>query len=102
MATTNPAQAKLFIEKQFEYFEKAPRTVPDMIGFYIESLKSPLLAASLNIPCMASNPRYRQACIDRSLTDAERKTNKATQEARTETLGKNFGNKLGKAFGLDK
>lgn len=102
MATTNPAQAKLFIEKQFEYFEKAPRTVPDMIGFYIESLKSPLLAASLNIPCMASNPRYRQACIDRSLTDAERQTNKAKNEARTEALGKNLGNKLGKAFGLDK
>lgn len=100
MATTNPAQAKLFIEQQFEYFGKAPRTVPDMIGFYTESLKNPMLAASLNIPCMASNPRYRQACIDRSLTDTQRQTNKATQEARTDKMGKKLGDKLGKAFGL--
>ena len=74
--------------------------VPDMIGFYTESLKNPMLAASLNIPCMASNPRYRQACIDRSLTDAQRQTNKATQEARTDAMGKKYGDRLGKVFGL--
>jgi hypothetical protein len=102
MATTNPAQAKAFIEKQFEYFEKAPRTVPDMIGFYMESMKSPLLAASLNVPCMASNPRYRQACIDRSLTDAQRQANKAKQEARTDAMGKNIADKMGRALGLNK
>ena len=102
MATVNPAQAKLFIEQQFEYFEKAPNTVPDMIGFYTDSLKSPMLAASLNIPCMASNPRYRQACMDRSQTDAQRQANKAKNDARTDTMGTNLGNKIGKAIGLNK
>lgn len=100
MATVNPAQAKLFLEQQFEYFGKAPRTVPDMIGFYTESLKNPLLAASLNIPCMASNPQYRQACMDRSQTEAQRQANKAKNEARSEAMGKNLGNKMGKALGL--
>jgi hypothetical protein len=102
MATTNLAQAKAFIEKQFDYFEKSPRAVPDMIGFYTESLKSPMLAAALNFPCVASNPRYRQACIDRSLTEEDKQKTKAMKEAHENTIAERFGSRVNKMFGTDK
>lgn len=102
MATANPAQAKLFIEKQFDFFEKSPRTVPDVISFYIESLNSPILAVSLEAPCIASNPRYRKACIDSALTEQERKNMQAFQDARGEAVGNNLADKMGKAFGFGK
>ena len=102
MATADVAQAKLFIEQQFEFFGKAHRTVPDVIGFYTDSLKSPIMAAGLQVPCVASNPRYRQACIDRALTEEQRANVKVFHEKRGETMGKNLGEKPGKAFGLGK
>lgn len=102
MATKNPEQARLFIEKQFEYFEKAPRTVPDMIGFYTDSMKSPVLAASLNLPCIASNPRYRKACIDRAQTEESRAKIKAFQDGKEDAILKNFQDRLDKTFGHSK
>ena len=100
MATVNPVQARQFIEQQFAAFEKSPRTVPDMIGFYTDSMQSPILALGLNTECMVSNPRYRQACADRALTEEGRQKVKAYQEGRVEAMGNRLGEKLGKAFGV--
>lgn len=102
IATKNPVQAKLFLEKEFEYFGKADPLVPDVIGFYTESLKSPMLAAALSLPCMASNPRYRQACMERAQTEEQRKEGQRKQTARSEAMGKNLGTKVGKFIGLEK
>jgi Zn-dependent protease with chaperone function len=102
IATKNPLQAKLFLEKEFEYFGKADPLVPDLIGFYTESLKSPMLAVALSLPCVASNPRYRQACMERAQTREQREEGKRKQTARSEAMGKNLGTKVGKFIGLEK
>lgn len=85
MATSDKPKARTFIDQQYADFGRAQRTTPDVIGFYMTLNDAPA-AKQMALACSIANPRYRAVCLDRSQTDAERRTAQAQSEARSKVI----------------
>ena len=90
--------AKEFLQEQYAYFGEAPRTWPDMVGFYFRTGDS-LSQLALLAKC-TTDARFRAACADRGRTDAERQQAAAQQAARQQQQMNNVEQKIKDKFKL--
>ncbi|SDH13446.1 MULTISPECIES: M48 family metalloprotease [unclassified Duganella] len=62
--------AKEFLQEQYAYFGEAPRTWPDMVGFYFRN-GDKFSQLALSLKC-TTEARFRDACVYNTQTDAQR------------------------------
>jgi hypothetical protein len=98
VAPQQTAFAKEFLQEQYAYFHEAPRTWPDMIGFYFRTGDS-FAQLPLTAKCIA-DARFRAACADRAQTDAQRQQAAAAQANRQQQQLDRFQQKLNDKFHL--
>lgn len=98
VAPQQTAFAKEFLQEQYAYFHEAPRTWPDMIGFYFRTGDS-FAQVPLTAKCLA-DARFRAACADRAQTDAQRQQAAAAQANRQQQQLDRFQQKLNDKFHL--
>nr|WP_229258768.1 M48 family metalloprotease [Duganella flavida] len=84
--------AKEFLQEQYAYFGEAPRTWPDMVGFYFRNGDN-LSQLALLAKC-ATDARFRAACADRGKTDAQRQQEAAQMLARQQQQQNNLEQKI--------
>lgn len=90
--------AKEFLQEQYAYFGEAPRTWPDMVGFYFRNGDN-LSQLAMLAKC-TTDARFRAACADRGKTDAQRQQDAAQQLARQQQQQNNLEQKIKEKFKL--